>query len=449
MYERFRRARYGLMSPVQQFFRTESASGVALMAATLLALIVANSPLREIYFHLLEVPLRIGAASFQLELTLLHFIDDGLMAVFFLLVGLEIKREIRFGQLSDVRSAAMPIVAAFGGAAVPALIYVSINRTGEALGGWAIPMATDIAFALGVLALLGPRIPSWLKIFLMTLAIVDDLIAIVVIAVFYTAELSTEALIWAGGLAALLIVMNAIGVYRLAPYMIVGAGLWYAVLQSGVHATIAGVVLGLTIPAVRSRDAEEEARIADETIALFRAGIAKARVAAEVEQYETALNQLDAMVVRTENPLHRLERKLHGPVAFGIMPLFALANAGVVLSADALAAGARSGVAPGIFLGLLFGKQIGIFLAAWLMMRLGFSSLVPSRDRLRPLYGAALLGGIGFTMSLFIAALAFSRGDLLEPAKMGILAASVASGIAGYLVLRGLPVREGVEEMED
>ncbi|MGH9457170.1 MAG: Na+/H+ antiporter NhaA [Thermoanaerobaculia bacterium] len=447
MFGLFRRK--GVLTPVQQFFHTESASGVILMAATLLALVCANSPLRAAYEHLLHIPVRIGVGAIQVDQSLLHFVNDGLMAVFFLLVGLEIKREIRYGELSDVRSALFPIAAAVGGATLPAIIYFALNRSGEAAAGWAIPMATDIAFALGVLALLGDRIPSWLKVFLMTLAIVDDLIAVLVIAVFYTESLSLAALGWALLFTGALILVNAAGVYHLGVYLLFGVALWFAVLQSGVHATIAGVVLGLTIPARRSERAEEEARIADESVDLFQRSISGIARRPERESYEAALSQLGSMIARTESPLHRLERKLHSPVAFGIVPIFALANAGVVLSADAVAGAAASPVSAGIVLGLVFGKQIGIFLAAFLLIRLGWSRLEADRPTLRALYGTALLGGIGFTMSLFVASLGFGEGVIMEQSKMAILSASLISGLAGYFVLRTLPPATDASPFED
>lgn len=372
-----------VLRPFQEFAQTESFSGLLLLCCTALTLIWANSPFADSYFHLWETRFTIGPSGAALSLSLHEWINDALMAVFFLLVGLEIKRELLVGELSDTRQAALPIMAALGGMIVPALIYAAFNGGSEGSAGWGIPMATDIAFALGVLALLGARVPLGLKVFLAALAIVDDLGAVLVIALFYTATIHLTALAGAGVCLAILFVLNRIRVGALLPYIVVGVALWLFVLKSGVHATIAGVLLAMTIPA--------------------------------------------------NGPLMRLEHRLHYPVSFGIMPVFAIANAGVSLAgATQMLA---SPVALGVGAGLVIGKAIGISLFSWLAVRVGIASL-PNGVTTRMLLGVAFLGGIGFTMSLFIAGLAFRDPALLDEAKLGVLAASTVAGLIGYAVLR-------------
>jgi NhaA family Na+:H+ antiporter len=388
----------GLLQPFQRFFRTEAASGVLLLFAAALAFAAANSPWAAAYHHVWEVPLALGIAGRSLSLSLHGWINDGLMAVFFLLVGLEIKRELLAGELASPRRAALPLAAAIGGMAAPALLYLAANAGTPAARGWGIPMATDIAFALGVLALAGPRVPPGLRVFLAALAIVDDLGAVLVIALFYTAELSVGALGAAGGAFLALVLCNAAGVRRLGIYLAVGLVLWAALLHSGVHATIAGVLLALAVPARPRGEA--------------------------IVPNEEALS----------SPLLRLEGWLHGPVAFGIMPLFAFANAGVTLGGgpgELLA----SPITRGAFLGLVPGKPLGVTLASWLVVRLGLAAL-PEGVSWRALHGAGWLAGIGFTMSLFIAALAFGQAAPLDQAKIGVLAASLTAGLAGWVLVR-------------
>ena len=373
---------------LRAFLANEAAGGLVLMAAGVLALVVANSPLAPAYFGALK--------TYVLGLSVLHWINDALMAVFFLLVGLEIKRETRDGQLRTWPDRALPGIAAVGGMLVPALIYVALNAgTPETLRGWAIPSATDIAFALGVLSLLGPRVPVSLKVFLTALAILDDLGAVVIIAVFYTAELSAPALAGSAAVLAVLAGLNRSGVTRLVPYLIVGAILWFLILRSGVHATIAGVLLACTIPLRRTPGRPE-------------AG---------------------------ECPLIRLEHLLQPWVAFLIVPVFGFANAGVSfagMSASALAQPVPLGIALGLFLG----KQFGVFAFAWGTIRAGLADL-PAHATWTQLYGVALLCGIGFTMSLFVGLLAFPTSEVLQDqVKIGVLAGSVASALAGAALLR-------------
>jgi NhaA family Na+:H+ antiporter len=379
-------------SMLRKFLDNSASGGLVLMAAAALALLVANSPLAPTYF---------GALSAYLgPLSVLHWINDALMAVFFLLVGLEIKREVLDGQLSTWSRRILPGVAAAGGMAFPALIFVAFNWNDPAtLRGWAIPSATDIAFALGVLALLGSRVPTSLKVFLTALAIIDDLGAVIIIAVFYTGDLSIMDLGLATALTAALVVMNRSGVTRLLPYLLLGALLWFFVLRSGVHATIAGVVLAFTIPLHA-----EPARLDD------MAG----------------------------SPLHRLEHGLHGWVTFLVIPIFGFANAGVSfagVTADALVDHLTLGVA----LGLLLGKLVGVFGTAYLTIRLGFADVPMGAGKLQ-LLGVSLLCGIGFTMSLFIGMLAFANDPLLQSeVKIGILVGSLLAGLVGWVILRFAP----------
>lgn len=381
---------------LQDFLRLEAAGGLLLMGAAVLALLVANSPLAGIYTAFLEMPVEARAGTLGISKPLILWINDGLMAVFFLLVGLELKREILEGHLSSLRDAALPAFAAIGGMVLPAAIYAGFNwGDAAAMKGWAIPSATDIAFALGVLMLLGERVPAALKAFLLSVAIFDDIGAIIIIAAFYTAELSPAALAAALGLTALLALLNRAGITRRAAYVLVGLALWFALLKSGVHATLAGVVLALFIP-LRSPDARQG----------------------------------------QPSPLHEFEQALHPWVAFGVLPVFAFANAGVPL-AGVTVSQVLHPVSLGIIAGLVIGKQAGIVLLSWLAVRLGMASL-PRDVSWGLIYGASLLCGIGFTMSLFIASLAFEQGGgaYLGLERIGILAGSTIAGAAGYLVLR-------------
>ncbi|MEN5166320.1 Na+/H+ antiporter NhaA [Achromobacter kerstersii] len=383
---------------LQAFLRSEALGGYVLMAAALAALIIANSSAAPLYFDVLGSKLGFQAGPIVLRETVLHWINDGLMAVFFLLVGLEIKREVLDGQLRGVSRIVLPGIAALGGMVAPALIYVLINiGSPETLRGWAIPAATDIAFALGILALLGSRVPTSLKIFLTALAILDDLGAIIIIALFYTAQLKVVALAMAGALLVCLFCLNRAGVTRLTPYLLIGAVLWYFVLKSGVHATLAGVALALTIP----------------------------------------LSPRNAGKPGAHSPLHDLEHALHKPVALLIVPIFGFANAGVSFAGMGLASLAQP-VPMGVALGLFLGKQLGVFGFAWLAIKAGVASL-PRHATFTQLYGIALLCGIGFTMSLFIGALAFTDAASVDATKIGVLAGSLASGLIGFLLLRIKP----------
>jgi NhaA family Na+:H+ antiporter len=425
--------------PFQRFFRAESASGTLLLATAVVALGWANSPWAEAYFRLWEVEVSVGAEALGLTLSLQHWINDGLMVAFFFLVGLEIKREILVGELASVRQAALPIAAALGGMLVPAGIYMLLNAGTAAERGWGIPMATDIAFALGVLALLGKRVPIGLKVFLAALAIVDDLGAVIVIALFYTGELAWNALGLAGIVLVALIIINRLDVRHPGPYALLGIVLWLAFLRSGVHATLAGVVLAMTIPARTRIDAKSFVALGRAYLDEFEAAGAGGRRLLPTPAQQAALRGLEQAAEDVQAPLQRIEHGLQAWVSFGIIPLFALANAGVAVIGN-LAASLTHPVALGVALGLLIGKPIGILCFTWLAIRTGLA-VPPAGVGTGHLVGVSLLGGIGFTMSLFIANLAFGTTDALAIAKIGILSASTVAGIAGLTVLRAISPR--------
>jgi NhaA family Na+:H+ antiporter len=424
-----------IVRPFQDFADKQSSGGILLIAVTAVALVWANSPWGESYAALWHTKLTVGVGDASISKDLTHWINDGLMAVFFLVVGLEIKREVLVGELSSVRGAALPIAAALGGAMVPAAIYLAINAGAEGSAGWGIPMATDIAFALGVLTLLGDKAPVAIKVFLTALAIVDDIVAVLVIALFYTSEISWGALGIGGIFLVALIVANLIGVGRTLVYALLGIGLWLCFLLSGVHATIAGVLLALTVPAISFINPGAFLERSRYVLDRFEKAGAKGENVLSNEERQAALHALNHAAYKLEPPLHELEHTLHPWVVFAIMPLFALANAGVQLGggiADAL----TNPVALGIVAGLVVGKQLGITLFAWLAVKSGVSEL-PEGIRWRHVYGAGWLAGIGFTMSLFISDLAFSDGWLVDAAKLGILVASLIAGVVGWVILRG------------
>ncbi len=382
---------HGALQRMTRLLHHEAAGGVLLMAAAVLALVLDNSPLAWLYDKLLATPVAIKIGALSIDKPLLLWINDGLMAVFFFVVGLEIKRELMTGQLSSWNRASLPVFAALGGMVVPSLIYVAFNHADPvAINGWAIPAAADIAFALGALALLGSRAPIALKVFLLALAVIDDLGAIVIIALFYTADLSVESLAAASACAGVLIGLNMAGVRRLAPYIMIGAVMWVCVLKSGIHATLAGVIVALTIP--------------------------------------------NAARPGEESPLKRLEMDQHPWVAFLIMPVFAFANAGVNLGGISLD-DLMQPIPLGIALGLFVGKQIGVFGFSWVAVRAGLCRL-PDGMTWPHVYGVALLAGIGFTMSLFIGTLAFDAEAHAAAVRIGVLMGSVLSAVGGYAVLR-------------
>jgi len=427
-----------LLSPFQNFLHQQTSGGIVLLAFTALALAWSNSIWADSYNQIWHTKLTMGYGAFELSKPLLLWINDGLMAIFFFVVGLEIKREVLAGELSTIRQASLPIMAAIGGMLVPALIYVLFNAGGEGKAGWGIPMATDIAFALGILALLGTRAPISLKIFLTALAIVDDLGAVLVIALFYTAEISWISLLVAFVVLVALVIINTLGVRNPLVYGLLGIVLWVAFLKSGVHATVAGVLLAMTIPS-RSRINTDQF-IGHSRIILDNfenAGKEKDQQRMNNDQ-QAALHVLEETVEHVEAPLYRLEHALHPWVAFFIMPIFALANAGVKLGND-FSSTLASPVSLGIILGLVFGKQIGITVFSWLAIKLKIADL-PKGIEMRHIYGASCLAGIGFTMSLFISGLAFGETPPLSIAKTSILIASVIAGILGWSILRSLQV---------
>ena len=423
-----------ILRPFHQFAARETSSGLVLLACAAVALVWANSPWAASYEHLWEVSFTVGSPGFGLTMSLHHWINDGLMAIFFFVVGLEIKRELLIGELSTRQTAAFPIAAALGGMVAPALIYLAFNAGTEGARGWGIPMATDIAFALGALALLGSRVPTVLKVFLAALAIADDLGAVIVIAVFYTADVSVLSLGVAGIVFFGLLLANRLGVRNAVVYGLVGIVLWVAVLESGVHATIAGVMLALTIPARTRINEDEFIERVEESLASFRASCEPGTTVLTNPGHQHAIHQMEEACEAAQAPLFKLEDKLHTLVAFFIMPLFALANAGVHVGGGSSGA-LTSAVTLGIIFGLVLGKPIGITLFSWLSARSGVAAL-PGDASWGAVHGVSWLGGIGFTMSLFIANLAFAGTPYLEHAKIGILIASAIAGVTGWLILR-------------
>ncbi|HET6352259.1 MAG TPA: Na+/H+ antiporter NhaA [Coriobacteriia bacterium] len=419
---------------VAEFMHQESSGAIVLAVATLAALLIANSPLHAGFEHLWELKAGFHMGDLVFDQSLRHWVDDGLMAIFFFVVGLEIKREFVVGELSTVRGATLPVVAALGGMIVPAGLYIALNFGGPGAHGWGVPMATDIAFALGVLAILGSRIPSGLKVFLTALAIADDIGAIVVIAIFYTTNLQSMWLIWALVPIAVLFAMNRLGVDEPLAYLAVAAVLWFMVLNSGIHATIAGVVAAMLVPTVsRLTPAQfvDACRIAAEDIEA--ADVPGAHTLENDHQQHVAL-QLARAAQHSAAPLQRLELALHPFSTFVILPLFALANAGVRIVGEA-GVGRLDGAGVGVIVGLVLGKPLGIALASFAAVALGLASL-PSGVNWRHIIGAGMLGGIGFTMSMFVANLAFRSAAMTAEVKGAILIASVVAAAFGYAWLR-------------
>ena len=424
-------------STFETFFRTEAGGGAVLVVCACVALAAANSPWSAAYHGLWETRITIGVGAQALSLTLHQWINDGLMATFFLLVGLEIKREALVGELSSPRQAVLPIAAAFGGMVVPAVIYVLVSGQGAAARGWAIAMATDIAFALGVLAMAAPGAPIGLKVFLAALAIVDDIGAVLVIAVFYTGDIAWHSVEMAGLCLLVLIALNRLRVRWLLPYVAVGVALWFFVHESGVHATLAGILIALAIPARTRIDASEYSARARGLLDEFDRMETGDRSVLTSKGQQEAIAALERASEQAMAPLLRLEHALHGWSAFVVMPLFAFSNAGVTLSGVSV-----DRVALAVFLGLAAGKAIGITAAAYVTTQARLAAL-PQGVTWASLHACGWLGGIGFTMSLFIATLAFEGTSLLDSAKVGILVASTVAGIVGAIgVRRGLARRE-------
>jgi len=424
------------MTPFEEFIHEESASGLLLMICTVIALICVNTALAHSYEHFFHQSFSISVAGWTLEHTLHHWINDGLMALFFFVVGLEIKREVLVGELSSMKQAILPVIAAIGGMVVPALLFVLMTLGDESVLGWGIPMATDLAFAVGILVLLGKHVPRALLSFLVGLAIVDDLGGVMVIAIFYTEQIFLMPLLTAGLLLLVLIGFNRFGISKPLPYFIVGLGMWLAMMESGVHATLAGILTAWTIPA-RSKCSPQKFSLHMRELLDRFDGACKggANLMNNPEQH-ALLQTFEHGVHKVETPLQRLEHSMHMPVAFLIIPLFALANAGIPINFAELGSIFSQPVTQGVMLGLVIGKFVGIGLVTLLAVKLGIGEL-PRGTGNRHMIGLGLLGGIGFTMSIFIAELGFqSMPEQLLLAKTGILFASIFAGVAGYLWLR-------------
>lgn len=423
-----------LIDPLQRFMKNSAMSGIVLFSSVFIALVISNSPWAGAYHHLWETDFSIGFGEHMIQKSLHHWINDGLMAVFFFVVGLELKREIIGGELKNPKNAILPLVAAAGGMIVPAGIYLLMNNSGEASNGWGIPMATDIAFALGILYLIGDKVPLSLKIFLTALAIADDIGAVLVIAIFYTSQIDWVSLATGGVFMTVLIISNLVGLRNTIYYAIIGiGGLWLAFLMSGVHATIAAVLAAFTIPANVKVDEHFFSEKLDFLVAKFKKST-KNDVPLVTYDQMNILEDIRTLSKDALTPLQRLEHMLHPLVAFVIMPIFALSNAGIDLSGDVLTQFA-SPVALGIFLGLILGKIIGVFGLSYLMVKMKWVKLPLGMNNLH-LLGAALLAAIGFTMSLFIGGLAFTDPVFQEQAKFGILGASILAAVVGFFIIK-------------
>jgi len=428
------------VQPAQRFAAIEASGGIVLLIGAIIALIWVNSPWDHSYYSLWETELALDLHLFKIEQHLGHAVNDGLMVLFFFVVGLEIKRELVSGELSSPRRAILPAAAALGGMVGPALIYTAFNAGSETAHGWGIPMATDIAFAVGVLTLLGRRVPAPLKVFLLALAVADDLGGIIVIAVFYTESLSFEALGWAALVLLVILVINRGGVVAIAPYVFLGVLFWAAMLKSGIHATIAGVILAMLTPS-RPYYTDEDF---DATLERLQTEYALARADGSHARMQQALAQIEDLVSGMESPLDRLEHRLAPWTAFVVVPIFALANAGVAVSGEMLRSAASSPVTLGVALGLVLGKPVGIFLTSWVCVRLGLAQL-PANTSFRQVLGAGMIAGIGFTVALFIAGLSFENPAHLDEAKIGILAASLIAGLLGSAYLLLLPAPKSAD----
>jgi len=422
-----------LLRPFEYFFKSQVAGGLVLIATTVVALLIANSPLAESFHHFWEFELAIGFDGFGIEQSLHHWINDGLMAIFFFVVGLELKREFLVGELHNPKKAMLPVAAALGGMLVPALIFFLFNPAGTASRGWGVPMATDIAFALGVIALLGDRISRSLAIFLTALAIVDDLGAVLVIALFYTGDLNLVALGISLLLLALLFVGNRLVFQHPNFYALVGFALWVALLKSGVHASVAGVLIGATIP-IRPRYSHDEFLVHSELLLNRYRTLEVVEGPLHKEERLGTLLALEHICHDSMSPLQRMEHEMQGWVIFGVMPIFALANAGISLTLADLGQSLASPVTYGVASGLLLGKPLGILLFSWGAVRLGWCDLPHGSDWL-DILGMGILAGIGFTMSMFITSLAFGPSMFASHAKVGIFVASLLAGVLGYLFL--------------
>ena len=432
-----------ILTPFEKFVRHQATGGLILMFTAALALILANSTFGEAYRHAIHTPVSFGFGAFVIEKSLQHWINDGLMTVFFFIVGLELKREFLVGELSNIRMATLPILAAVGGMVVPALIYYAFNPSGDMARGWGIPMATDIAFALGVIALLAGRVPKALISFLVALAIVDDLGAIVIIAFFYTEKLVWMALAASAVITVCMIALNLFGVRRITPYFILGILLWFALLKSGIHATLAGVISAFTIPTLARFDPHSFLDRMKELLNTFDNSFVDGESIMKNQRMVSTLQAIHNGVIGVEPPLQRFIHLLHQPVAFIILPIFAMFNAGVQINVGGLGTTIQQPVVLGVGFGLLAGKIIGITGISWLALKMNIVSL-PNGVSIKHIFGAAILASIGFTMSIFVTDLAFGNHPILmQQAKLGILIASLLAGIIGYKWLYRLGNSDG------
>lgn len=422
-------------TPFEHFIHAQTTTGIILMFMTLLALILANTPLSESYADFFHTTIDFNVGSWKLSHTLHHWINDGLMAIFFFIIGLEIKREILVGELSNIKVAILPIVSAIGGMIFPALIFLAINAGGQGANGWGIPMATDIAFAISALVLLGRRVPPALVTFLVALAIVDDLGAVLVIALFYTEQINMLALALAGGTFLIMLSFNRFGIHRILPYFILGLLMWFFMLESGVHATIAGVIAALAIPSKpKERPMEFTQNVKNLLDEYDNYPLTTDHILHE--RQKAILLNINDRIDAIGTPSSRLEHDLHLPVALIVIPLFALANAGISIDFSSMGTTMIEPISLGIIVGLILGKVVGIFGVAWIAIKLKIATL-PQGSSMNQIFGVAFLGGIGFTMSIFVADLAFiQNAQLVFQAKVGILVASLFAGVFGYLWLR-------------
>jgi len=424
-----------ISTPFEHFIHAQTTTGMILMIMTVLALVLANTPLTESYAHFFHTKVDLSIGSWTLSNNIHHWINDGLMAIFFFIIGLEIKREILVGELSNIKVAILPILAAVGGMLFPALIYLAINNGTVGANGWGIPMATDIAFAISALVLLGKRVPTALVTFLVALAIVDDLGAVLVIAIFYTDQIHFLQLALAGGMFVILVVFNRIGIRTILPYFIVGLFMWFFMLESGVHATIAGVIAALTIPSKPRLTSIDFASKTKDLIDEYSKHEEKEDYVMDEKQKAILINIKDR-IDAVGTPAAKLEHDLHLPVSLIIIPLFALANAGISIDFTSISTTIVQPVSLGIIAGLILGKVIGIFGVSYVAIKLKLASL-PKGSSMSQILGVSLLGGIGFTMSIFVADLAFiGNAELIFQAKIGILFASLVAGLLGYFWLR-------------
>ena len=440
LYAPWEKAFNRISTPFEHFLHSQTTTGLVLMLMTIVALLLANSPLVDSYNHFFHTKIDFNVGEWKLSHTLHHWINDGLMAIFFFMIGLEIKREILVGELSNLKVAMLPILAAIGGMVLPALIYVYLNAGGEGAGGWGIPMATDIAFAISALVLLGKRVSPALVTFLVALAIVDDLGAVIVIAVFYTDTIQLLPLALAGASFGVMILFNRFGIHAILPYFIVGLFLWFFMLESGVHATIAGVIAAMTIPSRPKLTPTAFTNGARNLLDEYDNYPVATDNTMHENQKAILLNIKDS-IDSVSTPSARLEHDLHLPVSLLIIPLFALANAGISIDFSSIGETLAQPVSLGIIAGLILGKVIGIAGVAFVAIKLGIAKL-PENSSMSQVFGVAFLGGIGFTMSIFVADLAFLGNEtLIFQAKIAILSASLFSGLFGYFWLRFIAPR--------